>query len=86
MTPSPETSPSQLGHTITAAPLGTGWAKTLVFLCGLVHLFRSDECRGFDWLGSAPFTAIDIAAALRLLEKSTMAKTSVSPKAKIKNL
>jgi hypothetical protein len=36
------------------------------------------------WL--APFPAIDIAAALKLPGKSTMAKTSVSPKVKIKSL
>jgi hypothetical protein len=55
MTPSPETSPAQLGHTSTAAPLGTGWTKTLAFSHSLVHLFRSDECRGFDVGWPAPF-------------------------------
>jgi len=74
MTPSPETAPSQLGHTITAAPLGTGWAKTWLFSHSLVHLFRSDECRDFDAGLAAPLPAIDIAAALKLPGKLTMAK------------
>jgi len=86
MTPSPETSPPQLGHTITSAPLGTGWAKTLAFCTAWSISSGVMSAVALTLAWPAPFPAIDIAAALRLLGKSTMAKTSVSPKAKIKSL
>src|ERR1700740_1770911 len=57
-------------------------AKALAFLRCFVHLLGGYQNRRFNIGLPCPVPASEVAATLTLLGKSTIAKTSVSPKAK----